>query len=339
MLQASPAARRLRRDGSSDRSRVDDLAVRSLAVLCVDDHAGFLAGVRRLFERQGWLVVTAIDGRSAIARARAQRFDVWLVDLRLPDFSGIEIVRKLRDEGLSTPAVILTAFPDAKSAVAATKLGLEYLLKAEARGPALVDAVRNTANQTPVTSETPASLALHLERACSAAASALAGGAERKPHWTSLAEVILDRAASLAEFMTAAEAFRILSDENVKSTLAAQFLHRLAERLSERDRTSRELDLDSFARFSSAHLKAETESSPREVAELDALIARRLGWKSRVVRLAGIMRLAAAELAFTTEQVAQIGYRLGYEHHSVFDRDFREVFGVSPRSFRRLLRS
>jgi two-component system OmpR family response regulator len=333
--QARPTTRRPRRDESSDRRRVGDLVGPSLSVLCVDDHASFLAGVRRLFERQSWQVLTAIDGRSAVARAQAQRFDVWLLDLRLPDFSGIEVVRKLRGEGISTPAIILTAYPEAKSTVAATRLGLEYLAKTETRGSTLVDAIRTAANQSSVTPEEPSSLTRKLQSTISAAASLRFGEIERKRHWTSLAEVILDPTASLAEFMTATEALRILSDESIKGEVVAQFLRRLAGRLADRERTSRDLELDSFARLSSSGLKTEVESSLKEAAEL---IARRVGWKGRLVRLAGVMRLAAAELAFTNDQVAQIGYRLSYEHHSVFDRDFRQVFGVSPRSFRTLLR-
>jgi len=55
-------------------------------------------------------------------------------------------------------------------------------------------------------------------------------------------------------------------------------------------------------------------------------------WRQAVVILAGIRRLCESD-----EQIAQIAYGLGYEHPTQFGREFREMFGTSPRELRRML--
>ena len=68
-------------------------------VLIVDDHPSFRRLARRLFEEAGFTVVgEAQDGQSALDSARALRPDLVLLDVMLPDISGIELAERLPPE-------------------------------------------------------------------------------------------------------------------------------------------------------------------------------------------------------------------------------------------------
>jgi DNA-binding NarL/FixJ family response regulator len=78
----------------------------SRTVLIVDDHASFRRLARRLFEEAGFEVVgEASDGRSAVAAARELAPDLVLLDVMLPDLSGLEVARML--DSLPPPMSVL----------------------------------------------------------------------------------------------------------------------------------------------------------------------------------------------------------------------------------------
>jgi DNA-binding NarL/FixJ family response regulator len=82
----------------------------SLRILIVDDHAEFRRHARRMLESDGLDVIgEAEDSASALERARALRPDVVLLDVNLPDGSGLQIVDRLCPPGSATPAIVLTS--------------------------------------------------------------------------------------------------------------------------------------------------------------------------------------------------------------------------------------
>ncbi|MFL5823089.1 MAG: response regulator transcription factor [Solirubrobacteraceae bacterium] len=81
-----------------------------LRILIVDDHAEFRRHARRMLESDGHDVIgEAPDSASAVERARALRPDVVLLDVNLPDGSGLQIVDRLCPPGSSGPAIVLTS--------------------------------------------------------------------------------------------------------------------------------------------------------------------------------------------------------------------------------------
>src|ERR1700744_6603222 len=78
-------------------------------VLVVDDEAFLAEMVSMPLRYEGWNIATAGDGAAALESARSQRPDVVVLDVMLPDMSGLDVLRKLREETPQLPVLLLTA--------------------------------------------------------------------------------------------------------------------------------------------------------------------------------------------------------------------------------------
>ena len=103
-----------------------------LTLLVVDDHEVVREGLASLLDRRPGFQVVAQAGTVAEAIAAARRFqpDLVVMDVRLPDGSGIEACREIRSEYPNTRIVMLTSYPDEEAVIAAIVAGASgYLLK------------------------------------------------------------------------------------------------------------------------------------------------------------------------------------------------------------------
>jgi DNA-binding NtrC family response regulator len=99
-------------------------------LLVVDDEQGILDVVGRFARRAGFDVVACSGGREAIAQMRMRRADLVMVDLRMPDVGGLDVLRAIRDADPHCQAVLMTGFATVDTAVEAIKLGaMDYLTK------------------------------------------------------------------------------------------------------------------------------------------------------------------------------------------------------------------
>jgi two-component system nitrate/nitrite response regulator NarL len=100
-------------------------------VLLIDDHALFRVGLQGLLERRGIQVVGAVgSGAEGLQLARESAPDVVLLDLRMPDLDGIEVLRRMRRGGLRVPVVMLTTSSNERDLVEALRGGAQgYLIK------------------------------------------------------------------------------------------------------------------------------------------------------------------------------------------------------------------
>jgi len=86
--------------------------------------------LRAILGTEGLEVVIAADGHIGLSLIESETPDVVILDLRLPDLDGLEVLELLRRAQPSLPVIILTAFGEVKTAVKATKLGaFDYLTK------------------------------------------------------------------------------------------------------------------------------------------------------------------------------------------------------------------
>ncbi len=99
-------------------------------LLVVDDEPGVIAMIDRFARGQGFDVIARADGRQAIAELPTLNADVALVDLRMPEVSGLEVLRAIHDAYPACQVILMTAHATVDSAIEAVKLGaLDYLSK------------------------------------------------------------------------------------------------------------------------------------------------------------------------------------------------------------------
>ena len=123
----------------------DQTDARPLRLLVVDDHEVVRQGLVSLLERREHFQVVAEAGTAAEAVEMARKFepDLVVMDVRLPDGSGIEACREIRAEFPATRVVILTSYPDEEAVLSAIIAGASgYLLK-QIRGRDLVSALES----------------------------------------------------------------------------------------------------------------------------------------------------------------------------------------------------
>ncbi|MDA8203849.1 MAG: response regulator transcription factor [Chloroflexi bacterium] len=116
---------------------------RPLRLLVVDDHEVVRQGLVSLLERREGFQVVAQAGTvaEAVEAARKYQPDLIVMDVRLPDGSGIEATREIRSEMPQTRVVILTSYPDEEAVFASIVAGASgYLLK-QIRGRDLVSSL------------------------------------------------------------------------------------------------------------------------------------------------------------------------------------------------------
>jgi two-component system response regulator DevR len=105
---------------------------RTLRLLVVDDHEVVRQGLVALLDRRPGFQVVAQAGtvEESIAQARLHQPDIVVMDVRLPDGSGVEACREIRAELPATRVIMLTSFPDDEAVLSAIVAGASgYLLK------------------------------------------------------------------------------------------------------------------------------------------------------------------------------------------------------------------
>ncbi len=99
-------------------------------VFILDDDGLILSMLSKVLRNEGYNVLTESDTDDIVNKVRDWQPDVMLLDIRLPKRNGIDILRDIKGEGLSTEVVMLTADDTAETAVKAMKLGaVDYLTK------------------------------------------------------------------------------------------------------------------------------------------------------------------------------------------------------------------
>lgn len=99
-------------------------------ILVVDDEPQMLIALNETLRRKGYSVTTAGSAMEAICRLREKYYRLVITDMRMPELSGIELLKKVKSTTPQTPVVLLTAYGTIQSAVDAMRLGaFDYLLK------------------------------------------------------------------------------------------------------------------------------------------------------------------------------------------------------------------
>ncbi len=121
-------------------------------LLVVEDDRTLRQALAFNLAREGYEVATAPDGESALDAARNPKLDLILLDVMLPGMSGVEVLRVLRAEGVTTPVIILSAKGEEIDRVVGLKIGADdYVAKPFSRPELLarIEAVLRRARREP----------------------------------------------------------------------------------------------------------------------------------------------------------------------------------------------
>ena len=110
-----------------------------MRLLLIDDHAGFCASAQRALEADGHdVVAVANSGASGLQSARELDLDAVLVDVGLPDISGLEVARRLHEQLPNLPVVLISSHDAGDLADLARRNGARgFLTKANFSGETL----------------------------------------------------------------------------------------------------------------------------------------------------------------------------------------------------------
>jgi len=111
-------------------------------ILVVDDDPYFLRVLSRILAGENFRVKTAEGAAQAAQALREDSFDVVVSDLRLPDGDGLSILQEIRQAGAETPVVIMTAYGEVDSYIAAMNAGATEYLSKPVKTEELIDVIR-----------------------------------------------------------------------------------------------------------------------------------------------------------------------------------------------------
>ena len=99
-------------------------------ILVVDDEKHILSVLREALAHFGYQVTCASSGAEALAAIRSELFDAAVLDIRMPDMSGLDLLREIKRQDESIEVIVMTGYPTISSAVEALKEGAyDYLSK------------------------------------------------------------------------------------------------------------------------------------------------------------------------------------------------------------------
>jgi DNA-binding NtrC family response regulator len=98
--------------------------------LIVDDDKSLLTSLAEILEREGYNVDTVETGGQAIERTKKQYYHLALIDIKLPDMEGTEILKAMKDTVPKMVKIIVTGYPSLENAIAAVNKGADgYIVK------------------------------------------------------------------------------------------------------------------------------------------------------------------------------------------------------------------
>src|SRR5512140_2322258 len=115
----------------------------TISVLVVDDEAGIAALCKRILSRAGYNVTSLTDPRAAIEHLQQNRVDLLLVDIRMPEVDGFDVISRAQMVQPDIAVLVMTGFGTVETAIRALRQGVDgLLLKPFEKSAELLDAVK-----------------------------------------------------------------------------------------------------------------------------------------------------------------------------------------------------
>ncbi|MCS7115150.1 MAG: response regulator [Nitrososphaerota archaeon] len=104
--------------------------VKSARILIVDDDENIRKALKAILEDEGYIVDTAETGAKAVEKTMKGFYNLALIDIRLPDLEGIELLTRMKDTTPKMRKIIVTGYPTLHNAIEAVNRGADaYILK------------------------------------------------------------------------------------------------------------------------------------------------------------------------------------------------------------------
>ena len=113
----------------------------SQSILVIDDDDTLLRIMRKIFQKQGFIVTTAQSGLEALSKLEAKSYAAALIDVKLPDINGLDLLNKLRTIAPNMIKIILTGYPSDEDRVRALDQGADYYLAKPVKPEILVEII------------------------------------------------------------------------------------------------------------------------------------------------------------------------------------------------------
>ncbi len=123
-------------------------------ILIADDEPEVLIFLRDALSSEPWAVELARDGREALRKLTEKTFDLAVLDLKMPFLDGVEVLKSLRDRGISTDVLILTGHGTVPMAVLAMKLGARDFITKPFKFDEFKQVIRNLLERRQGTAQT-----------------------------------------------------------------------------------------------------------------------------------------------------------------------------------------
>lgn len=100
-----------------------------MKILLLEDDPILLDIISHHLQESGFELLHVRDGKSALEEASAQRFDLFIFDINVPKMSGLELIKALREDGNTTPTILITAYQDTKHMKSGFESGCDDYIK------------------------------------------------------------------------------------------------------------------------------------------------------------------------------------------------------------------
>lgn len=116
-------------------------------IYVVDDDVGVLGSLRFLLETDGFSVRTFRSGAALLSIPVAEEIDCFVIDYKMPDINGIDLVAQLRRRGIDAPVVLITGYPDKDIAMRAAAAGVKHVMRKPLLEDSLVRQIRGAIDE------------------------------------------------------------------------------------------------------------------------------------------------------------------------------------------------
>ena len=124
-------------------------------IYVVDDDAGVLGSLRFLLETDGFAVRTFRSSAALLNTPGSADADCFVIDYKMQDINGIDLVGRLRDRDITAPAILITGYPDGKISVRAANAGVKHVLQKPILDQSLVKHIREAIQEGPADGPQP----------------------------------------------------------------------------------------------------------------------------------------------------------------------------------------